>query len=171
MKTTPLHEALDLALAQYLLAHPGSLPSETTVLDLIKWHATRLDTGELDAAPATPLPRFDEALDALSNDLLIAMGALAMGNPVVQRSAQALFAARPLIRAVLEVARRHPAGLAAALAKETPARLDIDLIARPRGAGPQGHDAVPHDARGAVPRGDDAAPHEQQSKASTPHDD
>lgn len=127
MNTLRLHEAIDLALAQYLLAHPGSLPSETSVLDLVKWHASRLDTMQLDAdAPATPLPNFDEALETLSNDILLAIGALAMGNSLVQRLGKALFAARPLIRAVCDVARRHPDELAAA-------------------TGPRGDVAIPHE--------------------------
>ena len=44
-----LHLALDLLLAQYLLANPGALPSKTSVLDLLHWSNLRLmKSGEMD---------------------------------------------------------------------------------------------------------------------------
>jgi len=37
-----LHEAMDLLLAQYLMAHPGAYPSRTSVVELMTWSYQRL---------------------------------------------------------------------------------------------------------------------------------
>jgi hypothetical protein len=37
-----LHEALDLLLAQYLIAHPKAMPSKTNVLQLMQWNHGRI---------------------------------------------------------------------------------------------------------------------------------
>jgi hypothetical protein len=41
-----LHEALDLLIAQYLLAHPKAMPSKTTLLQLMQWNHGRIERGE-----------------------------------------------------------------------------------------------------------------------------
>lgn len=54
-----LHNALDIALAQYLQAHPGSLPSETSVMQLLEWHYEKMaaEPSQVWADPASkPIP-------------------------------------------------------------------------------------------------------------------
>jgi hypothetical protein len=40
-----LHEACDLLLAQYLLAHPKALPSTISVMELLTWNHARCEPG------------------------------------------------------------------------------------------------------------------------------
>lgn len=42
LTTQQQHEALDLIMAQYLIAHPRALLSETSVMAMALWHSDKL---------------------------------------------------------------------------------------------------------------------------------